>query len=494
MIHRQDTAREREVGERLRFVSIRRDLGPIADLLELAFADERSRAHGSAGGFGLLQGYGPLIAFLSPFSPSLRDCFNGYVWEEKGRIVGNASVSRLNGAADVWIIGNVGVHPDFRRHGIARQLTARAIEHAREEGARMVVLDVREENTPALTLYASMGFRPAGGHVDLLTSRVDTLRLGSSGWSSAGQASAGPSPGGDAAARLEVESLRRPDWQAVALLASACEEGLAAIANPWVEADFKPGPIGRLARLLGEWLLGQTSADVGAWAGGRLVAWAALRPERLSDGHRIHLLVLPPWQGQAEEALFASLLGRLRGGSAGPLAAQVPLADWAAIALLEGAGFRRGTALLRLAKPLSPGCSPRAAAEVTGVSETAIRFGAAQPPPWLLRSATHAVAAYFASQVVPGVHLQGWVATLVCLGLLAVATGLVAPLLDAVPRLRRLPRWLLTALAETLLWLTVSLLARAVGLAFQVDTVMAGLAAALLTRAVSALLARLVGT
>lgn len=352
MINGQDTARQSRAGGRLRPVSIRRDLDQIADLLEMAFADERSRAHGSAAGFGLLQGYGPLIALLSPFSPSLRECFTGYVWEVNGRIVGNASVNRLKGAADVWIIGNVGVHSDFRRRGIARQLTARAIEHAREEGARMVVLDVREENTPALTLYTSMGFGPAGGHVELLTSRVDTLRLGGSGWSSAGGASTEGSPEGDAAAQLELEPLRRHDWEAVALLASACEEGLAAIANPWVEADFKPGPIGRLAWLLGGWFLGQTSADVGAWAGGRLVAWAALRPERLSDGHRVHLRVLPPWQGRAEEALLAWLLDRLGRGSAGPLAAQIPLSDRAASALLEGAGFRRGTALLRLAIPL----------------------------------------------------------------------------------------------------------------------------------------------
>lgn len=351
MPSRQDTAGRRDLPGNLRAVSIRRDLSQIADLLDVAFADERSPGHGPVEGFGQLKGYGPLVALLSPISASLRDCFTGYVWEEKGRIVGNASVSRLKGAKEVWIVGNIGVHPDVRRQGIARLLTARAVEHARGQGARMVVLDVREENGPALALYKSMGFRPAGGHVQLLTSHADALH-GLPSQSRADRAAAGANTTGYATVPLELEPLRRQDWEAVARLAAACDEGMAAEANPWVEADFRPSTIGRLAWLLGEWFLGQTSGSVGAWADGHLVAWAGLQPERLSDGHRLHLRVLPGWQGLTEEELLAWALGRLRGRSAGPFVAQVPLSQRAAIELLEAAGLRRGTCLLRLALPL----------------------------------------------------------------------------------------------------------------------------------------------
>jgi len=346
----QDTARRDATGN-LRPVAIRRDLDQIADLLDVAFADERRPGHGSAEGFSLLKGYGPLVALLSPFSPSLRECFTGYVWEEKGRIVGNASVSRLKGANEVWIVGNVGVHPDVRRHGIARLLTARAVDHARAEGARMVVLDVREENAPALALYTSMGFRPAGGHVQLLTSHADALHWPPSR-ARADQAAAGSNSTGDAVLQLALEPLRRQNWEAVALLAAACEEDMVAAANPWLDADFRPSPIGRLTWLLREWFLGQTSGNVGAWADGHLVAWAGLQPERFAEGHRFHLRVLPAWQGQAEEGLLAWALGRLGRRPAGPLVAEVPLSQRAAIELLEGAGLRRGTCLLRLALPL----------------------------------------------------------------------------------------------------------------------------------------------
>jgi hypothetical protein len=52
----------------------------------------------------------------------------------------------------------VAVHPDFRRHGIARKLTEQAIEHARLRGAPATWLHVREENQAAVDLYLSLGF------------------------------------------------------------------------------------------------------------------------------------------------------------------------------------------------------------------------------------------------------------------------------------------------------------------------------------------------
>lgn len=215
----------------------------------------------------------------------------------------------------------------------------------------MVVLDVREGNSPALALYESMGFRPAGGHVQLLTAHADALH-----WpparSRADHEAAESNAEADAVPRLQLEPLRRQDWEAVALLAAACEEGMAAAANPWVDAEFRAGSIGRLGCLLGEWLLGQTSGNVGAWADGQLVAWAGLQAERFADGHRVHLRVLPAWQGRAEEGLLAWALGRLGRRSRGSLVAQVPLSQRPAIDLLEGAGLRRGTCLLRLALPL----------------------------------------------------------------------------------------------------------------------------------------------
>ncbi|MBE0411976.1 MAG: GNAT family N-acetyltransferase, partial [Anaerolineales bacterium] len=57
-----------------------------------------------------------------------------------------------------YLIANVAVAPQFRRRGIARALTLRAINHAQRKGAQKVWLHVRAENTPAVNLYLSIGF------------------------------------------------------------------------------------------------------------------------------------------------------------------------------------------------------------------------------------------------------------------------------------------------------------------------------------------------
>jgi GNAT superfamily N-acetyltransferase len=84
---------------------------------------------------------------------------SGYVWEEQGCLVGNLSLIPfyLHGRK-CYLIANVAVHPDYRRRGIARALTSKALEHARARQASAAWLHVREENDPALRLYLSLGF------------------------------------------------------------------------------------------------------------------------------------------------------------------------------------------------------------------------------------------------------------------------------------------------------------------------------------------------
>ena len=62
--------------------------------------------------------------------------------------------------ADVWHVMNVAVDPDRRRQGIARALIEELLERAGRDSA--YTLEVRTSNTPAIALYESLGFRPAG--------------------------------------------------------------------------------------------------------------------------------------------------------------------------------------------------------------------------------------------------------------------------------------------------------------------------------------------
>jgi ribosomal protein S18 acetylase RimI-like enzyme len=63
------------------------------------------------------------------------------------------------------------VRPEWRKHGVGRQLVARALDHARGwAGITQVFLVVNAENVPAQKLYESFGFEQYGrepGYINL---------------------------------------------------------------------------------------------------------------------------------------------------------------------------------------------------------------------------------------------------------------------------------------------------------------------------------------
>lgn len=62
--------------------------------------------------------------------------------------------------ADEGSIVEIAVHPDHRRQGIARELIMGALNDCKEMSA--VYLEVRQSNTPAISLYSSLGFEEVG--------------------------------------------------------------------------------------------------------------------------------------------------------------------------------------------------------------------------------------------------------------------------------------------------------------------------------------------
>jgi len=109
----------------------------------------------------------PLIRLVMLLSPPMRDMLRGYVWEEDGHTVGLTNVIRM-GNTDQWLIGNVGVLPDYRRRGIARKLVDASVAFARERGAQSIVLDVIDGNVPAYNLYLKLGFEHYSGQTQLV--------------------------------------------------------------------------------------------------------------------------------------------------------------------------------------------------------------------------------------------------------------------------------------------------------------------------------------
>jgi ribosomal-protein-alanine N-acetyltransferase len=75
---------------------------------------------------------------------------------------------RLVGFAGMWLmvdeahVTTFGVHPEWRRQGIGRQLLLNLIELSVAIGARRMTLEVRASNHSAQALYESFGFEVAG--------------------------------------------------------------------------------------------------------------------------------------------------------------------------------------------------------------------------------------------------------------------------------------------------------------------------------------------
>lgn len=76
-------------------------------------------------------------------------------------LVTYVSVAMMLGA-DEFEIYNVATAPDLRETGYARFLLNQTLLAASTLGMERAILEVRENNTPALRLYESLGFTPCG--------------------------------------------------------------------------------------------------------------------------------------------------------------------------------------------------------------------------------------------------------------------------------------------------------------------------------------------
>ena len=118
----------------------------------------------------------PLVRILQIFSPTLRDLFRGFVWEENGQLVG-VVITQRHGTTSLWEVGLVGVLPEYRRRGIARRLLSRSLEDLREREAERANLGVIDKNVPAYSLYTNRGFEHYGGVVEFEITPTETPKV-----------------------------------------------------------------------------------------------------------------------------------------------------------------------------------------------------------------------------------------------------------------------------------------------------------------------------
>ncbi len=141
------------------------DLPAVAHLIEIGFGAELDPAGQSM--LRLFHQWGNPFGWTRLLFPP--PSLYGFVWVEDGAIVGNLTLRRAAPRRKGgYLIGNVVVHPDYRRRGIARALMERALEEVRRRRGRWVGLEVRVDNAPALSLYRRLGFVEVGETVHYL--------------------------------------------------------------------------------------------------------------------------------------------------------------------------------------------------------------------------------------------------------------------------------------------------------------------------------------
>ena len=93
--------------------------------------------------------------------------------DDASSVIGYAGVFAPGGAeADVLTIGVV---PQHRGQGIARELMARITQWATDQGSIAMMLEVKTDNVEAISLYESLGYTKLNVRKDYFGSGLDAL-------------------------------------------------------------------------------------------------------------------------------------------------------------------------------------------------------------------------------------------------------------------------------------------------------------------------------
>jgi ribosomal-protein-alanine N-acetyltransferase len=110
------------------------------------------------------------LCFVSPWN---REAFQAelgkpYAHLDVARLITGKQIGAVVGYVCFWLVAdecqivNLAVHPAYQRRGIGRLLMLHALRAGRESGSQLAVLEVRESNQAARSLYEGLGFRTVG--------------------------------------------------------------------------------------------------------------------------------------------------------------------------------------------------------------------------------------------------------------------------------------------------------------------------------------------
>ncbi len=228
-----------------------------------------------------------------------------------------------------YIVCNVVVRRSHRRRGIGRKLTEAAIAEARKREAKGVVIQVHEDNTPALRLYTDLGFQPVAAEIELRLEAIQPVAvLDSPGYHIR------PWQPADGPASLELARLVTPQvWQ---WLRPVRPEQYAA--NRWAAWGR------RLTNRLGGRRIYRLIALHEAQPAALLTVTVALR----RGEHHLALLVHPDHTGQLEAPLVSRALHTLTAAPRKAVRAMVNQEEKSLLSVLRDYGFQAQRTLLTM--------------------------------------------------------------------------------------------------------------------------------------------------
>lgn len=312
-------------------VNLKTDLAPLADLIELAFADSMDQGGRAAiREMRTLSRVGPGLGIVPGMNDLILGLGMGYVWVEDQRLIGNVSIypaSLPPEAGRASIIANVAVHPDYRGRGIARHLMNDSLNSIRRRGPGAVILQVETQNWKARELYESLGFREEGAFVT---------------WRRAAANPPPPVDGGPAVMRRGWGGWRIE--YALAQSARPQAQGGIGWLRPVVPSLFRASVRKTIADSFN--LRSTERLVTRANDGHNLNASLWIERAFISSAIQLTLLLHPAAPDADRRALL--LMAVRRFGAGNTLIMEHPLADQGTSALLESCGFRRTRALVHM--------------------------------------------------------------------------------------------------------------------------------------------------
>ena len=326
-----DAARERAHAEQsgIRPFDIGRDLRPVAELIADAFSDELDPSGKAAlREMRIMSHVSGLLKLVNRSTGEFDDVFNGFVWQEDGRIVGNVTVQRADRYGTRWQIANVAVAPEYRGRGIARRLMAEALDRIESSRGHWAVLQVYDHNDVARDLYLNCGFEDVGGTAELQLKALPNVEAPEA------------IPG--------FGSFSASQWPPLYELASAQLNTQTQWWRAVRRSDFQIS----LDQQGAEWIwkrLGRTHVFRRCIrTTRRFEAAVILTAQRWRGEHKLAIWVRPEHYGRYEADLAQWALATLQDFPRYPLTATLSTEHTGGIDMLQGLGFRRSQTLVTM--------------------------------------------------------------------------------------------------------------------------------------------------